>query len=307
MIDVTGDTYTYTYNAMNFTAHEVTAFYLLASVCKDGVWSDYSDPLYFEFEYDGALDIDMYHNTVTIEPKTVQLGDPITVSWEHVDGAEWYSLYFYGQSEWIFTTEEQLTIDTAQLPAEHTYCWVTPYAVGKRKGSCGFAECRILNPIWKPVISSESNNALPETFVPITITATGGELVDLYVNNNLYGTVKRDASGSQQVCLFFPEPGIYTITAEAYNTEYVRSVTSEPFTVVVCDPNAPQAVFVLPADLVRIEDGAFEGIRDITVQLSDKVEYVSPTAFDSSVTIVAPEGSPAATQCLEYGLTVVVP
>ena len=307
VIDVNGDTYTYTYNAKEFTAHEVTAFYLLASVCKDGVWSDYSEPLFFQFEYDGQLEMNMYHNTVSIQPQTVLRGDPITVSWEPVDGAEWYSLYFYGQSEWITTTEEQIIVDTSLLPAEHTYCWVYPYAVGKRQGNCGFADCRILNASWKPVLSLNLNSVFPETSVPLTIAAAGGDLLDLYVNSNLYGTVKRDDSGSQQVNLFFSEPGLYTITAEAYDTEYVRSVISEPVTIVVRDPNAPQAAFILPASLVRIEDGAFAGVRDITVQLSDIVEYVAPTAFDPSVTIIAPEGSPAAVQCLEYGLTVINP
>ena len=93
----------------------------------------------------------------------------------------------------------------------------------------------------------------------------------------------------------------------AYDTQYVRSVVSEPVTVVVHDPNTPQAALILPANLIRIEDGAFAGFLDITVQLFNKVEYVALTAFDPSVTIIAPEGSTAATQRLEYGLTVVVP
>ena len=93
----------------------------------------------------------------------------------------------------------------------------------------------------------------------------------------------------------------------AYDTQYVRSVVSEPVTVVVQDPNTPQAALILPADLIRNEDRAFAGFLDITVQLSDKVEHVAPIAFDPSVTVIAPEGSAAVAQRLEYVLTVVVP
>lgn len=66
----------------------------------------------------------------------------------------------------------------------------------------------------------------------------------------------------------------------------------------------PEADFALPENLLRIEDEAFLGIKDVVIRLPVSVQYISDTAFDPSVTILAPLYSEAYWRCEELGWTV---
>lgn len=66
----------------------------------------------------------------------------------------------------------------------------------------------------------------------------------------------------------------------------------------------PEADLILPADLIRIEDEAFLDVKEVVIRLSESVEYISDSAFDPSVTIIAPLDSAAYQRCKDLGLTV---
>ena len=63
--------------------------------------------------------------------------------------------------------------------------------------------------------------------------------------------------------------------------------------------------FTLPSSLKCIEDEAFAGITNCIVRIPDGVAYVSPTAFDPSVTLVVTSGSTAANAVKNIGLNVI--
>ena len=66
-----------------------------------------------------------------------------------------------------------------------------------------------------------------------------------------------------------------------------------------------QITFALPANLTTVEDDAFAGIKNCVVRIPDGVTYVSPSAFDSSVTLVVSSGSAAAKAVKNLGLAVI--
>ena len=92
---------------------------------------------------------------------------------------------------------------------------------------------------------------------------------------------------------FIPEFNVAKYLAPGYTVQ-----SSNSYDKVVRAP----VTFVLPVDLTRIEDEAFAGITNCIVRIPDGVAYVSPTAFDPSVTLVVTSGSTAANAVKNNGL-----
>lgn len=95
---------------------------------------------------------------------------------------------------------------------------------------------------------------------------------------------------------FIPEFNVAKYLAPGYTVQ-----SSNSYDKVVRAP----VTFVLPVDLTRIEDEAFAGITNCIVRIPDGVAYVSPTAFDPSVTLVVTSGSTAANAVKNIGLNVI--
>ena len=68
---------------------------------------------------------------------------------------------------------------------------------------------------------------------------------------------------------------------------------------------APSPDLILPENTRVIKDEAFRGIENVVIRLPGSVESISDTAFEQSVTILAPRGSEAAQICRDMGLNVV--
>lgn len=63
--------------------------------------------------------------------------------------------------------------------------------------------------------------------------------------------------------------------------------------------------YILPDDLIAIEDEAFAGLENVIVRIPSNVQYISETAFDKSVIILCASGSDVERLCREFGLTVI--
>ena len=72
----------------------------------------------------------------------------------------------------------------------------------------------------------------------------------------------------------------------------------------VVEIEIPEPDLVLPENTKVIEDEAFHGIENVVIRIPGTVESVSESAFNSSVTILAPAGSAAAEICRTLGLNV---
>ena len=298
----------YSFDPLTYGGYSFETDYLVqAAVCIDGVWSEYSEPLLMRYEVTGHLSFgEDYWRVITVSPAEPAVGDIVTVSWPAVAGADWYDVYFNGILVAGHVTGTSAACDTSSLEAGGYSCYVYPFAYGKTN-DCGYAEFRLRNSAWKPVLTAGKTRLTPGEATAVTVTSAGGSEVNIYINSELYGKLKRE-SGAQQITLSFPNEGIYVVTAESEgDSRSERSALSDPLVFIVLRPGSEEKEFVLPSSLVRIEDEAFSGLRNVIIHVSNKVTYISPTAFDASVVIMAPAGSYAETVCREYGLTVLNP
>ena len=300
------DPYLYVFNnrreGMMF--HDV--FLMSAAACREGVWSEYSQPLTVTMESTGAL-TPASGAGIAAQPEEPATGDLLTLSWDPVPGTEWYDVWVGDEKAAAGIAANTLEVDTSEMEIGRYDCRVYAFATG-RLPAMMFGHFLLRESAWQPELLCESS-ALPfGGAVPVTVRSSGGAFLNLYVNGTLYGRVRRNETGEQTVRFFFDGPGLYEIKAEAvgeatYTSE--RSVLSEPLHILLYDSENPEATYVLPGNLTRIEEEAFLGITGIVVRLTDRVTYIAEGAFDDSVVILAPAGSDAAEICRSYGLTVI--
>ena len=281
-----------------------TDYFISASACSGGLWSEYSPAIHIMLEPSGKLQDAAENCEIRVEPENPNAGDELVITWDPVPGAEWYEVRVGSVFVTEHTTETSVSWDTfRQDPADYS-CHVFACAAGKLPAAL-YTQLRLRDPFWKPGLSVSKIQYRPGEDVHIQVSSFGGETIRLYGNGTLLGETKREDSGEQEMTISFPEPGIWRLTAEAVSqSPSVRSEISEDVLLVIRDLVFPDRVVRLPDSLTVIGDEAFRGIPDIEVHIPESVQSVSPTAFEPSVIIVAPEGSPAAEQCASYGLTV---
>ena len=108
------------------------------------------------------------------------------------------------------------------------------------------------------------------------------------------------ARDADRIRLPFDRQGWYTLTVECEDGENLTMPVQLDIEVM----GLPQADLTLPGDLKRIEAGAFAGVGDVTVRVDGAVEWIDATAFEDSVTILAPWDSYAFERCQALGLNV---
>lgn len=133
-------------------------------------------------------------------------------------------------------------------------------------------------------------------------------LFDYYEEKDLwdYRPLWDEAEEFQSTDTFsFPvsEEGSYKITFTCEKEG--KQSREQDYWFYVVSSDIPTPDLVLPNNTRVIEDEAFFGIENVVIRLPGTVESISETAFDPSVTIIAPEGSPAAEICRGLGLNVI--
>lgn len=133
-------------------------------------------------------------------------------------------------------------------------------------------------------------------------------LFDYYEEEDLwdYRPLWDEAEEFQNTDTFsFPisEEGSYKITFTCEKEG--KQSREQDYWFYVVSSDIPTPDLVLPNNTRVIEDEAFFGIENVVIRLPGTVESISETAFDPSVTIIAPEGSPAAEICRGLGLNVI--
>ena len=307
ILDTDGEeTYEYVFNTKDFPNCNASDFYIIVSACKNGVWSDYCEPVVFLVAYDG--DLDLNYRSITVTPAEALPGDTVTVAWEPAEGAEWYSVSLDNERVLVERTEESsVVIPTEGIAVGTHQIEIKAYAIGKRK-AVAYGELNLVNNAWKPTVSvSKAEAALNET-VRLTIKSTGGQVLFIYLDDQLYGTMKRSTAGSQVLDLKMDRIGTHRIRVSAANkTSYptVWSARSNTVAVRVTDP-AKTPEIVIPNNVSRIGDETFSGVTNVKIWVPATVKFISDNAFDSSVTIVTPAGSYAATWAVEHGVEVII-
>ena len=305
ILDTDGaDPYYYIFNTKDFPNYSASEFCISASVCRNEIWSDYCEPVDFSVASDGDLYMDY---NIAVSPAEAAPGDTVTVSWIPAEGAEWYSVGLDNERKLIPATEEcSVDIQTEGIAAGTHEIEVEAYAVGKRK-AIAYAELNLVNNAWKPTVSISTTQCRPNDTVKLTIKSTGGSVLFIYVDDVLYGNVKRSTTGSQQVDLKLDRIGTHRIRVTAADKFYPAQWSARSNTVKV---NVTDSVktpdIVIPDDVSRIGDETFSGVTNVKIWVPATVKFISDNAFDSSVTIVTPAGSYAATWAVEHGVEVII-
>ena len=314
-------------------------FYAAAS--KDGKWSAWTELV--ETEYTETL-ISLPDVHITDYPEEGCFGEPITFSWEEVEGADYYVARIDGTGVIHQEMRVEAGTTTATLaPQQDTtqnyhyydiYVEVEAFAEDKLSSSdIQHIEFRLP---WKPVVTAEKNTAYPGETIQFTVQGEGNQMKALitgrkegylsFVNNN----------GQSTVTLDFSAAGTYTVqvamrTVRSTWEEPAWSQWSDPVTITVSeDAEIPDSVtLTLPGDTLRIENEAFAGVaarrvvinRGCTfigdrafancrnlkqVVIPASVTSISENAFEGcgSLKIITPSGSTAETYAVGKGWTV---
>ena len=305
--------YIYEFSSRDFIYSYANEFRIRASVCVNGVWSDYSDYTDFTLACDG--DLEMSSEDITVEPKDAAPGQVVTVSWLPPEGAGPGDTVKYrltlkgpkGEKELGAPTEERYAeIPTEGKDAGSYEIRIEAFAPGKRSAVAS-ADLNLVNEAWKPTVSVSKGETGLNGKVTVTVKTTGGKALFIYLDGEMTGIMKRSASGSQQFELKLDRIGTHRIQAMAVDrlpNPTVKSAMSDPARVLVADPDQT-AEIVIPDGVTRVEAETFAGVEDKKVWVPATVTFISDSAFHPSVTIVTPYGSYAETWARNHGLEVI--
>lgn len=130
-------------------------------------------------------------------------------------------------------------------------------------------------------------NTVESCVLKIYRTPTDGETY-LYWEGQLFSSqnkIQFSKEGYYSCCFILTHNNLYL------ESGWVGWIVKEPFT--------------LPINLKSIEDEAFAGIRNCVIRVPDGVTTISPTAFDSSVTLIVKSGTEAAEAVKDLELNVI--
>lgn len=279
------DPYVYTFNKRDYDSWDwADTYFLMASVCNNNAWSEYSSSLSFTMAYDSDVEFPRGEGTreVWINEENLKPGDPVILHWVQADGAERYLVSVEGRPELtrdLPATITSCTFDTTGWQPGSYEFRVKAYAVGKRSDQSS-TWLQLRNNAWKPTLSTAKNVYRTGETVRIEIGSSGGDMITITVNGkNDYTRIRRESSGSQTVILPLSTAGRYVITAEACTSdEEIDSTISNSLTVNVAD-------LIFPADLETIESEAFSNVKNVVVYVPSDAT-IAEDAFDATVTIL---------------------
>ncbi len=303
VIDLVNGAGEYVFNEMDHRFYTYSnSFKVSASICSGGVWSEYSSPAAFRFaDANGSLQAPA--DMLTFDPRQVAEGETVAISWKPVEGAEQYRLTL-DWDEILYTGDGSVTsytLNTEGLEGGEHYLCIKAYSVGKEPAESA-ERFLVLDPAAKPTVRADKDRVAPDEPVTLTIGTIKGDFVLVYVDDILYSTSLRDSSGTQQAVLRLANTGMHSIRVNTgYETNEPSSVASDPVMIQV----RRNADLVLPASLEMIEQGAFEGVMNVTISVPGSLTDIAVGAIDPSATILAPANSPAALWFREHGYTVI--
>ena len=289
------------------TFSEPAIYYISAMAYVNDHWTEWSEPMILHLENLVEEEAEVGEVRIISCPDTVVAGEPFTIAWEPIEGAdEYYIEYDYGRSfsggitvpatqnsasMTIDPTEEQRLLLSMKLDSiDFGHLYVSTEANGLEYASNAY-DFELIDRVSPTLAANKTQAGRGEE---ITFTVSGFRANDLRIriNGENKGLMSFETVNNKgTINLSFPSEGDYSIQVavrfrmHSYSCS-IWSGWSAPVTVhVVGQGNAP--TIKLPADTRVIETEAFLGTDSVYIVINDGCTIIEDRAFANCPNLLA--------------------